>query len=65
MTRPFGGEATEAFGGEWLMRRHAPDIRRRRASFFVDPGEQPGPNRGGRPLLFSMIVGETTGLDDY
>jgi hypothetical protein len=24
----------------------------RRGSFFLDPGEQPGLNRGGRPLLF-------------
>jgi hypothetical protein len=41
------------------------DILRRPASFFLDPGEQPGLNRGGRPPLFSMIVGETTGLEDY
>jgi hypothetical protein len=55
----------KAFGGEWLIRRRARDIRRRRGSFFLDPGEQSGLNRGGRPLLFNMIVGETTGFEDY
>jgi hypothetical protein len=37
----------------------------RRASFFLDLGEQPGLNRRGRALLLRMIVGETAGLEDY
>ena len=41
------------------------DTRRRRGPFFRDLGKQPGLNRGGRPLLLRMIVGETAGLEDY
>jgi hypothetical protein len=41
--RSLGGEA---FGGERLVRRRFHGIRRRR-SFFLDLGEQPGLNRGG------------------
>ena len=52
-------------GGKWLLRRVFHDIRRSRGPFFLDPSEQPGLNRGGRSLLFSMIVGETTGFEDY
>jgi hypothetical protein len=54
----------EAFGGEPLVRGRVPDIRRRRAPFFPDLGKQPGLERGGRPLLLRMIVGETAGLND-
>ena len=38
-------------GDERCVRRRIRDIRRRRASFFLDLGEQPGLNRGGRALL--------------
>src|SRR5207245_2706016 len=55
----------EAFGGERLVRRRCPDIRRRRSAFFLDLGEQPGLNRGGYPLSLRIITGETAGLTDY
>jgi hypothetical protein len=60
--RSLGGEV---LGDERCVRRRIRDIRRRRASFFLDLGEQPGLNRGGRALLLRMIVGETAGLEDY
>src|SRR6266403_4890226 len=60
--RSLGGEV---LGDERCVRRHIRDIRRRRASFFLDLGEQPGLNRGGRALLLRMIVSETAGLEDY
>jgi len=60
--RSLGGEV---LGDERCVRRRLRDICRRRASFFVDLGEQPGLNRGGRTLLLRMIVGETAGLEDY
>jgi len=34
-------------------------------SFFVELSEQPSFNRGGRPLLLRVSVGETAGLEDY
>jgi hypothetical protein len=37
---------------------------RRRGPFFSDLGEQPGLGRGGRPVLFRMIVGQAPGLQD-
>jgi hypothetical protein len=43
--RSLGGEV---LGDERCVRRRIRDIRRRRASFFLDLGEQPGLNRGGR-----------------
>jgi hypothetical protein len=43
-------------GDERCVRRRIRDIRRRRASFFLDLGEQPGLTRGGRALLLRMIV---------
>jgi hypothetical protein len=55
----------EAFGDERCVQRRIRDIRRRRASFFLDLGEQPGLNHHGRALLLRMIVGETAGLEDY
>ena len=57
--RSLGGEA---FGGERLMRRGVRAIHRPHAPIFLDLGEQPGPGRGGRPLLLRMIVGQTAGL---
>jgi hypothetical protein len=60
--RSLGGEV---LGDERCVRRRIRDIRRGRASFFLDLGEQPGLNRGGRALLLRMIVGETAGLEDY
>jgi hypothetical protein len=60
--RSLGGEA---FGDERCVRRRIRDIRRRRASFFLDLGEQPTLKRNGRALLLRMIVGETAGLEDY
>jgi hypothetical protein len=54
-----------AFGDERCVQRRIRDIRRRRTSFFLDLGEQPGLNRRGRALLLRMIVGETAGLEDY
>ncbi|MGC1891381.1 MAG: hypothetical protein WA709_35795, partial [Stellaceae bacterium] len=60
--RSLGGKV---LGDERCVRRRIRDIRRRRASFFLDLGEQPGLNRGGRALLLRMIVGETAGLEDY
>src|SRR5215831_21170860 len=59
--RSLGGEAA---GGEWLVRCCFPDIPRRRGSFFLDLGEQPGLNRGGGPLSFRIIVGEAAGFED-
>src|SRR5271156_1503541 len=60
--RSLGGEA---FGGERLVRRRFPDIRRPRGSFFLDLGEQRGLNRGGCPLSLRIVTGETAGPDDY
>src|SRR5712671_7854836 len=60
--RSLGGEVLE---DERCVRRRIRDIRRRRPSFFLDLGEQPGLNRSGRALLLRMIVGETAGLEDY
>jgi hypothetical protein len=54
----------ESFGGEWLVRRCFPDTRGR-GSFFPDLGEQPGLNRGGRPLSLRIVTGEMAGLEDY
>src|SRR5437763_65413 len=54
--RSLGGEA---FGDERCVRHRIRDIRRRRASFFLDLGEQPTLKRGSRALLRRMIVGET------
>jgi hypothetical protein len=54
----------EAFGGERLVRRRFRDIRRRRVSFFLDLGEQPGLDLSGRPVLLRMILGETAGLEN-
>jgi hypothetical protein len=53
--RSLGGEA---FGDERCVRRRIRDIRRRRASFFLDLGEQPTLKCSGRALLLRMIVGE-------
>ena len=60
--RSLGGEA---FGDERCAQRRTRGIPRRRASFFLDLGEQPGLSRRGRALLLCMIVGETAGLEDY
>ena len=59
--RSLGGEA---FGDERCVRCRIRYIRRRRGSFFLDVSEQPHPRHVGRPLLLSMIVGETAGLED-
>jgi hypothetical protein len=59
--RSLGGEA---FGDE-RPRRRFPDICRRRGSFFLDLGEQPGLNHGGGPLSLHIIAGETASLEDY
>jgi hypothetical protein len=48
-----------------LVRHRFRDVCRLRGRFFRDPGEQPGPDRGGRPLLLRMVAGETAGLEDY
>src|SRR6516164_7552257 len=55
----------EALGGEWLERRRVREIRRRRGSLFLDLGEQPGLDRGSRPLSLRMIMSKTAGLEDY
>ena len=55
----------DAVSGERLIRRRRLDISRRRGSSFLDLGEQPGLNRGGCPLSLCIIMGETTGLEDY
>jgi hypothetical protein len=55
----------KAFGDERCIRRRISDIRRRRAWFLADVGEQPCLYRGGRPLLLRMIAGEKAGLEDY
>src|SRR6516165_12187762 len=60
--RSLGGEAPR---GEWLVRCRFPDSRRQSGSFFLDPSEQPGLNRRGRPRLLRMIMGETAGLENY
>jgi predicted nucleic acid-binding protein len=60
--RPLGGEA---FGDEWLVRRRCSDIRCRRGSLFLDLGEQPGLDRGGRPRSLRIVMGETAGLENY
>jgi hypothetical protein len=60
--RPSDGEA---FGVERLVRRGFHRIRRRRGSFFRDLGEQPSLNRSVRPLSLRIVMGETTGLEDY
>ena len=60
--RSLGGEA---FGCECLVRRRLPGIRRRRGSFFLDLGEQPGLHRGGCPLSLRIVMGEAAGLEDY
>jgi hypothetical protein len=60
--RSLGGEA---FGDERCAQRRTRGISRRRASFFLDLGVQPGLSRRGRALLLCMIVGETAGLEDY
>src|SRR5207253_10743816 len=53
--------SASAEGPDWMPFH----IRRRRAWFLLDVGEQPGLNRGGRALLLRMIAGETAGLEDY
>ena len=60
--RPLGGEA---FGDEWLVRRRCSGIRGRRGSLFLDLGEQPTLDRGGRPRSLRIVMGETAGLEDY
>ena len=55
----------EAFGNKWLVRRSVRAIHGPRAVFFVDLGEQRSLGRGGRPLLFRMIIGETAGPEGY
>jgi hypothetical protein len=62
VARSLGGEA---FGGERLVWRRVRHIGRLGGSFFLDLGEQPGLDRGGRPLLLRMIVRETASLEDY
>jgi hypothetical protein len=51
----------EAFEDERCVRRRIRDVRRRRAWFLLNVGEQLGLNRGGRALLLRMIAGETAG----
>src|ERR1700719_419059 len=55
----------EAFAREWLVRRGIRGIRRRGGPFFLDLGEEPGLNRGGRPLLLRMVLSKAAGLEDY
>jgi hypothetical protein len=55
----------EAFGGEWLVRRHLPDVLSWCSSFLLDLGEQPGLSRGSCPRSLRIIMCETVGLDDY
>jgi hypothetical protein len=54
----------EAFGGERLFQRRVRAIRRRRASFFLDLGEEPSLNRSVRPLSLRVVIGQTAGLED-
>ena len=52
-------------GGKRLVQLRFLDIRRRRGSFFLDLGEQPGLDRRGCPLSLYIIMGQTAGLKDY
>jgi hypothetical protein len=59
-----GSLGGEAVGSEPLVRDGVRDIRRRRGSFFLDLGEQPGLGRGGRPLSLRIVIGEVAGLEN-
>ena len=59
--RSLGGEA---FGGEWLLWHRLCDIRRSRRPLFLDLGEQPVLDGGGRALLLRVVIGKAAGLED-
>ena len=45
--------------------RFSHDIRRRLGSTFLDAGEQPVLDRGGRLLLLRVVIGKAAGPEDY
>jgi hypothetical protein len=61
----WGSLGSQVFGGERLVQRRFHDVRRRRGSFLLDLGKQPGLNRSDCPLSLHIIMGETAGPEDY